>query len=194
MRCRRRLDAGAEQRHRGGVSAHQHLRTATAASHEEVDAAFGGFDLGDRKSYGRFLTAHAHVLPAIEAALADDVALPGIDPRAPLLAEDLAALALPLPAWSDVMAPATSAGRFGMLYVIEGSRLGGGMLARAVGPGLPRAYLSAVHERGGWRAFGQAVDAAAAEGGADWLDEAVDGARRTFELYAMAARQEALPR
>lgn len=74
-----------------------------------------------------------------------------------------------------------------MLYVIEGSRLGGGMLARAVPPDLPRAYLSAIHLSGEWRGFCAALDQAADAGDPDWTRRAEAGARRAFMLYQRAA-------
>lgn len=168
------------------MSAHAALRAATAPNHEAVDQAFGSFDLADAGAYGRFLTAHARALPAIEAALAGIAGVPPIRPRTPLLHADLAALGLAIPDPLPFAAPADRATAFGAAYVIEGSRLGGGMLARRVPPGLPHAYLSATHEPGEWRAFGQALDAAS-EGDPVWLDRAIAAARTVFDLYAEAA-------
>lgn len=168
------------------MPAHADLRAATAADHEGVDAAFAGFDLADPRAYAAFLTAHARVLPGIEAALAGDPALPAFRPRAALLIGDLAHLGLAPPDAIDPAVPGASAGRFGMLYVIEGSRLGGGLLARRIAAGLPQAYLSAVHLPGEWRAFTHALDAAAAHD-RRWIDAAIAGAKRAFTLYARAA-------
>jgi heme oxygenase len=167
------------------MSAHLHLRTATAADHEQIDATYGAFDLSDPASYARFLTAHARALPAVEAALAGIPDLPRLRPRTALLHADLEALGLSMPSPLPLAAPTDSAAAFGMAYVIEGSRLGGGMLARQVPAGLPSAYLSAVHLPGEWRAFGQALDTAAMD--EDWLKRAAASANQTFNLYASAA-------
>jgi len=167
---------------------HQRLRGATQASHDRVDAAYGRFDLGDRSSYGAFLLAHARVLPAIEAVLAGSEHLSPIDPRTPLLDRDLADLGLARPTPMVVALPVSAAAAWAMLYVVEGSRLGGVMLARSVGPGLPRAYLSAGHARGGWRNLLAALDAAAQDD--EWMDEAIPTARAVFDLYAVAAEQD----
>lgn len=167
------------------MSALAALRSATAADHEAVDAAFGGFDLADGAAYGRFLTAHARALPAVEAALATIGGLPPIRPRTPLLAADLAALKLAMPAPLPLAAPDDLAGAFGMAYVIEGSRLGGGMLSKRVAPWMPRAYLAATHLPGEWRAFGQALDAAA--GDEAWTAHAIASAKAVFALYRAAA-------
>jgi heme oxygenase len=150
-----------------------------------VDAAFGGFDLADRTSYGAFLTAHARVLVPLERVLAGNSAIPNIQPRASLLADDLADLGLPLPDPLDVAFPETGAEAWAMLYVVEGSRLGGVMLARSVDPVLPRRYLSAAHPRGGWRTLLAGLDEAAKDEG--WIDQAVPAARRVFDLYATSA-------
>ncbi|WP_404712914.1 biliverdin-producing heme oxygenase [Sphingomonas sp. MMS24-J13] len=168
------------------MSALARLRAATKADHEAVDAAFGRFQLTDAAAYGAFLTAHARALPAVEAALADIAGLPPLRPRTPLIHADLAALGIPLPEPLPLPAPADHATAFGMAYVIDGSRLGGGMLARQVPADLPRAYLSATHLAGEWRAFGQALDAAAED--AAWTARAITGAKRVFDLYAQAAR------
>ncbi|WP_442681255.1 biliverdin-producing heme oxygenase [Sphingomonas sp. ASY06-1R] len=165
------------------------LRTATAQKHELVDAAFSNFDLTDSGSYGRFLTAHARALPAVERALSARSGLPPFEPRTPLLQQDLEALGLAMPEPYEMRAPDNEAGAFGALYVIEGSRLGGSLLAGEVPPDLPRAYLSAVHPTGAWRAFGEALDHASRRGSADWIDQAIAAADATFDLYADAARE-----
>lgn len=170
------------------MSARAALRSATAAKHEAVDAAFGRFDLTDRASYGRFLTAHARALPAVEAALEACDAIPAFAPRTDALQADLAALGLPMPDPLPLAPPENEAAAFGALYVIEGSRLGGAMLARQVPAALPRAYLSAVHPPGGWRAFGDMLDRAEKAGGPGWIDRAVAAAEATFDLYAEAAK------
>ncbi|QJU57567.1 biliverdin-producing heme oxygenase [Sphingomonas sp. AP4-R1] len=167
------------------MSAVQKVRAATAADHDAVDAAFGEVDLGDRASYGRFLTAHALALPAVEQALAGVAALPALRPRAPLIAGDLRGLGLDVPSPLAFPAPASDAAAFGMAYVIEGSRLGGGMLAKRVGRDLPTAYLSATHLAGEWRGFLSALDQAAE--GEDWIAGMIAAARATFDLYRQAA-------
>lgn len=166
---------------------HARLRALTGPCHQSVDDAFARFDLGTRDSYLAFLTAHARALPAVEAVLAGRPDVPPFRPRAGLLRDDLAQLGAVPPAPLPFDAPADEAEAFGTLYVIEGSRLGGGMLARQVPPDLPRAYLSAIHLSGEWRRFCSALDEAALAGPPDWLDRAEAAARRTFALYERAA-------
>jgi len=163
------------------------LRAATAADHDRVDALFAGCDLADRDSYVRLLHAHARALPAVEAVLAERQELPDWSPRTPLLREDMTDLdaGWPEPLPFD-LAPDPAAG-WGALYVIEGSRLGGVMLSRQVGAGLPARYLGAKHGSGQWRALLEGLDAAGGDDG--WLDIAVGAARDTFRLYEQAVER-----
>ncbi|KQM98209.1 biliverdin-producing heme oxygenase [Sphingomonas sp. Leaf25] len=167
------------------MTASQALRAATAAAHDAVDAAYARFDLTDRAGYAAFLTAHARILPPVEAALAACPALPGFRPRTPALAADLAALGRAMPVPMTVSIPHDPAAAWGMFYVVEGSRLGGVMLARQVAPGLPHAYLAAGHGAGDWRTIRAAIDAA--DTGADWTARAVAAAERCFGWYGAAA-------
>lgn len=168
-------------------SARAALRGRTSAAHEGIDAAFARFDLGDARSYGQFLEAHGRVLPTLEALLATSEALPAWRPRLALLAEDLAALGAEGPREPQNLPAMGAPALHGVLYVLEGSRLGGKLLARGVGEGLPSAFLSAGHEKGEWRNLLEQLDAAAAANGAAWLDEAVAGAQFAFRLYGKAA-------
>lgn len=160
------------------------LRAKTASLHDAVDAAFGGYDLTDAASYRGFLEAHARALPEAESLAA--AVWRAIRPRSPLLEADLRALgassALPAP-----VAQEAGPRHWGALYVVEGSRLGGGFLAKRVAPDLPTAYLSAIHQPGEWRAIRHAVDKAAADRDAEWMAQMVAGAEATFRLYQAAA-------
>ena len=166
----------------------QILRTATSQHHERVDAAFAGFDLGDSRSYRAFLSAHARVLPATEDAI--HLAWDGWTRRASLLLRDLFDLgAAPeaLPENLQIMEPAA---QWGCLYVLEGSRLGGSVLAERVGAGLPRRYLSAGHTGVSWLAFQIALEAAAEAANPAWIEIAVAGAKSVFDSFERAARLE----
>ncbi|WCT74631.1 biliverdin-producing heme oxygenase [Sphingomonas naphthae] len=166
----------------------QRLRAATHATHEALDAAFAGYDLGDGESYAAFLTAHARALLPIEDALGETAPWPRWSPRGPLLRADLAALGRAVPAPISIARLNGEAARWGTLYVIEGSRLGGAMLAERVADGLPRAYLAHKFAPGEWRDFMAALDDAAT--GEDWVDEAIMAAEAAFATFARAARVE----
>ncbi len=172
----------------------QHLRRGTAADHQAIDDTYGRFRLDDADDYRRFLTSQARALPAVERALASDEGLPRWRARAALLAADLAGMGVSMPVpldfdpdTGDGTANGTGASRWGALYVIEGSRLGGQLLARSVPADRPRLYLSARHEPGEWRALLAALDERAGRADDGWRAAALSGARATFALYARAA-------
>nr|WP_262504389.1 biliverdin-producing heme oxygenase [Sphingobium sp. KCTC 72723] len=156
------------------------LRDATMKDHRHVDALFSPYALDCRDDYRAFLIAHARAVGAIEP-----VAMPDRS-RLPLLAQDLDSLGVPMPAPLPLSGEASDGYRWGLLYALEGSRLGGAMLARQVGKGLPIAYLSAVHGKGEWKDFQAALESAALKGGEGWLDDAVQGAQAAFALFAQA--------
>ena len=162
------------------------LRARTEECHALVDAAFCAFDLGDEDSYREFLTAHARVLPTVENILSRDPALPKIRLRTPALASDMAQLQQPMPELLKLTGPIAGAAAWGILYVVEGSRLGGGILSARVGANLPTTYLAARHEPGEWRALGQAIETQSARHGHDWIAAAVAGAEACFDLFRQA--------
>jgi heme oxygenase (biliverdin-IX-beta and delta-forming) len=128
------------------------LFEGTRADHEALDALFAGFDLADAGGYARFLAAHAEAGLPVEAALDGAGALLPDWParrRGAALTADLGELGQPfaIEAVPSLTDPAAIAGA---VYVLEGSRLGGRVLARGVGPGLPTRYLDAHQEHGAW--------------------------------------------
>ena len=91
---------------------------------------------------------------------------------------------------ADTQGTITSAGLWGMMYVLEGSRLGGAILAQRVEAG-PDARCRAAttylrHGQGQrlWPSFVAAFDAAEAVN--DDFDEVVAGALQTFKMFGAA--------
>ncbi|HUO23082.1 MAG TPA: biliverdin-producing heme oxygenase [Caulobacteraceae bacterium] len=165
-----------------------HLRESTKDSHEHVDRAFARFDLNDPGGYAAFLRAHARVVPALENAVNGQALWSGWTPRAPALLEDLRALgAAPPASWPEVRALGPAAA-WGLQYVLEGSKLGGAVLARRVGARLPRRYLTA--DTGGWRPFQAELERAGGAGDPVWRDQATRAAKEAFSLFRAAADQE----
>jgi heme oxygenase len=162
------------------------LRAATAPDHQAVDAAYGGFALGTRQGYAGFLTAHARILPLAERLLDPGALVPGWAGRTEALFADLAALDAPVPGELDFQPLGGDAARWGAIYVIEGSRLGGAFLSRSVPPELPCAYLGAKHGPGAWRGLLEALDGAVV--GSEAFAQASAGARAMFDAYGAAAR------
>lgn len=166
-------------------SAVAHLRAATRVDHEQVDAAYGRFALDTRDGYRDFLTAHARILPLAERLIDPGALVEAWQGRTEALRDDLAALGGENPPELGFTLPPGEAARWGALYVIEGSRLGGAVLARAVPEGLPAAYLNARHGPGAWRDLLARLDAAVGEDRA----EAERGAKAMFGAYLEAARR-----
>ncbi|WP_018747252.1 biliverdin-producing heme oxygenase [Chitiniphilus shinanonensis] len=177
-------------------SLRQRLRSATAGHHARVDAAFGRFDLSRPDDYRAFLVAHARALWPLECGLeAAGVArlLPDWPERRrrPALARDLAWLgaAVPDEARIQPLPLADEAACWGALYTLEGSRLGGAVLARQVAtqPALAGALAYLGHGAGGmlWPAFLARLEAAAPMLAWPALEA---GACAAFELFADAAR------
>lgn len=169
------------------MSAMTMLRDATGAAHEAVDAAFGAHDLASPAAYRRFLLAHGRALPAAERVMEVLPFARTLPTRAASLAADLADMGVAAPDPLPFAPGDDAATLWGVLYVVEGSRLGGAMLARQVPPALPGRYLGAVHAPGQWRAIRGALDAAAAGEDAGWTARMIAGALATFALYAEAA-------
>lgn len=166
------------------------LRQVSRTVHERVDQAYSRFNLSDPTSYGAFLQAHAKVLPAVEQWLATQHDLPAWRGRTDLLQHDLQTLGHSLPTALDWHPPTGAGGALGALYVLEGSRLGGKMLSAQVGEGLPREYLSAAHEKGGWPAFLQMLRERLSTRDATYRAAVMDGVTATFDLFRKAAVTE----
>ncbi len=180
-------------RDHGGRDLRGHLRQATAQAHHRLDSGWAGHDLGEPRAYGGFLAAMAAALVPIEAdlALADPGALPSDWParrRSAALRADLAALGLPVPPEPAAPRAPTGAEAAGLLYVLEGSRLGGQLLLRqALASADPRVRDNTRFLRHGegqrlWPSFAAWLGARPA---AD-TDGAVAGALRAFALFEAA--------
>lgn len=166
------------------------LRAATRGAHDRVDALFSTFDLGRADDYRDFLAAQARAFLPIERALAEAGAgrlFPGWSEarRAPLLAADLADLGLAPPPTDGAAPLGSPAAIAGAAYVLEGSRLGGALLARRVAPGLPRRFLAATLPPGGWRAFLARLEQVLPSDVE--RREAIHSASATFVLFARSA-------
>ena len=113
------------------------LRAVTREAHERVDHRFSRYDLGDPEQYRGFLEAHHAVLPACERMLEASGAANLVEGwahrvRTPALVADLVDLGAHPARDAPTRKRLTPAAAFGMMYVLEGSRLGGAILARRV--------------------------------------------------------------
>ena len=144
------------------MSARFALRAATSHAHERLDARFSTFDLAHPVDYGAFLRAQAGAFfpmeDALDAAGADTVIADWPERRrSAALRADLTALDLPEPVRVLVPALNSEAAILGALYVLEGSRLGGAMLVRAVPVTWPRSFLTSGNSLL-WRALVKVLD------------------------------------
>ncbi len=150
----------------------RHLRAATAPAHEALDhhALLAPLvtDALDEAAYGRALAALHAPQARLEAEVAGaiDALAPGygFTRRVADLRADLAALGREPSDDSGIRTPglATPAGLVGALYVLEGSRFGGAMIARHVrrvlGEDTPVRFFAGDGVGRHWRAFWDLAD------------------------------------
>jgi len=173
------------------------LRAATAESHSALDAQVATWKIETPLGYGSFLSASALVIAPLELALERAGVTEWLPDwpkrvRRNALAHDLAALGLEAPPLATAVAPSPDFAA-GLLYVLEGSRLGARFLARqvrAAGHGLPLAYLTQGEGDDLWPPF------------LAWLeepnvgtqtDEVESGARYGFQCFSDAFETIASP-
>jgi heme oxygenase len=104
--------------------------------------------------------------------------------RGASIASDLAALGEAVPPPLPVPKLATPAALWGAAYVVEGSRLGGAMLARSVPENLPKSYLGTPQPAGAWRNFLQSLDKALPL--PQDIAAATESARAAFGIFEQA--------
>lgn len=181
------------------------LRRSTRAIHAHTEAAFE-LDrwLADRESYAALLTLLWGFHTATETALVRvdgwDLLTPRVDlagrRRAFRIEQDLAELGAPGPAVRPIDANVDAtrstdiAEGLGCLYVLEGSGLGGRVIAargRAVlGPRLPTAFFADPDRNLGqeWNALRASLDAFGTGADGTVRQSVIDAAHRTFARFA----------
>ncbi len=172
------------------------LREATASAHSRVDDAFTRLNLGQRNDYRRFLTTHASVILPLEALAGQAGAGQVLEDwpsrrRTGALQDDLAALGLQQPPLLLLGLHRGPAWVLGVLYVLEGSRLGAQVLRRRVLAGLDAeccaatAYLSHGMGQALWPSFLMQLEASPyATGDAGPV---IEGAHDAFTAFERAA-------
>ena len=178
-----------------GLTPRHRIRLATRDAHDQVDRWFSRYDLKNPQDYRRFLTSHWSVLPGCELMLEAAGALEILSDwpvrrRTDALAQDMSLLGQVPVTVVDTQGAISPAELWGMMYVLEGSRLGGAILAQRVEAGpdatcrLATAYLRHGTGLRLWPSFVAAFDAADAVNGD--FEGVVAGARRTFAMFADA--------
>lgn len=167
------------------------LRAGTGEYHNVVDGLFGRFDIADRRQYAAFLLGHARVLPAVEQAL-EQGGVERLIPdwadrrRADMLRADLCALERAMPPLPPFSPLSTTDALWGAAYVLEGSKLGGAVLAKRVPTGFPSTYLSFQGPKGAMKAFMDRLDANSTVD----HERAIAAARGVFAAFRAAAELE----
>ncbi|WP_424631327.1 biliverdin-producing heme oxygenase [Bradyrhizobium sp. SYSU BS000235] len=181
-------------RRTGRVDLRVRLKEATAEAHRQLDRSLLAFDLRTVAGYRRFLEANAGALLPLEAALVES----GVDEivadwsrrsRTDAILDDLTRIdgklhLMPAPA------SLSHSRLLGVMYVLEGSRLGARFLlklvARSADPAMTgaTAYLSHGSAEPLWERF---LLLLAHEAPRVEEEEVVAGARTAFGLFSMAA-------
>ena len=170
------------------------LKAATDDIHRELDERLSRLDLASAADYRRFLGFHAQTVPPFEEALAAAGASELIDDwdagrRTAAIATDLAALGEPMPAPITVPPIRCTAELLGTAYVLEGSRLGGRVLKRRVGDGLPSSFLGhSGHAH--WSAVVATLDRHLYSD--DLIGEAKAAARNCFRIFLKTALEDGM--
>jgi heme oxygenase len=159
------------------------LRAATADDHRRTEESFAAFLTALPHSYGDFLQAHARAFPAIGRALSAGLDWPAWRQRWHDLESDLAAFDLDPPPALNITAAAGRAEALGMVYVLEGSRLGSSLLHRRIPAGLPAAYLRGGNDRTPWLLLLAQLETV----GRPDQAAAIAGARTAFGAFRAAA-------
>jgi heme oxygenase len=187
------------------------LRRSTRTVHAGTEAAFAlDHWLSDRETYAALLNLLRAFHFAVEAALRGldgwDELTPSINLRSRRRAfridQDLASLGRPassaVPASTpvDTMPLASLAEGLGCLYVVEGSGLGGRVIAAraraALGPRLPTAFFADPARNIGreWQALRATLDSFGAGPNAAAGPAVIGAAHRTFAAFAATLTQE----
>jgi len=187
----------------GAIGLMRHLRCETRTEHESVEEAFSApSSLRDLDAYLRLLERFYRVVDPLEREIEASGAFEALSlnavgrRRREALARDIAHLGGNL-ASSPPEKNSTHGYAIGALYVLEGSTLGGQIIARSVRQNLGLTtegveYFGAHGQETGsrWQEFGQAVNQWGLATGQK--EDAIEGARRTFRRFDRSLRQQIL--
>lgn len=162
------------------------LRENTSEAHDRLDGRVSALDMSDTHDYAAFLRFQYAARAPIEDWLerrAPDLKLP---PMASLIAQDLAALDVPIPATAAFRCPAAR-GAIGIAWALAGSHLGNRALLvrlrKSGAEGRPTAFLANETMRSAWQHMLPQLEAPA-----DRLEgtQAVTAALAVFDHFAHA--------
>lgn len=172
------------------------LRSETSQAHNTLDRAHDGGDFASVDDYSRFLEAQARIFPAAEAYLAASEEFRTLPDwpdrlRSDALMADLAALGRnqpPLLSFRFEDRPGVAAG---IAYVLEGSRLGGKLIARKLERGglqdAPVSFIDHGADNRFWPSFTTWLSAR--DQSEAYAEDALAAANATFGLFLLAIEQ-----
>lgn len=163
---------------------HHAVRTATLADHKRTEESFAATLARLPESYGPYLQTHARAFPAVGRALAQVWDWSPWQERWNDLSDDLAKLGLAPPPAVELAPLRSAAEGLGMIYVLEGSRMGSALLLKSIPSELPTAYLRGGLNTAPWHRAKALLDDALSETEAD----VIAGARAAFRAFESAAR------
>jgi heme oxygenase len=167
------------------------LRSATASDHAQVDQRFAPLLVQGFAGYREFLRLSAAAVLPLEQALVEagvERILPDWTQRArgPSLRADLAELGIAAPSCAQPPAIGGEAYQFGMLYVLEGSRLGAKILLPNLAGHFPALrYLRHGEGQPLWPSFLKRLESSGAVRRSP--DGAVAGAHAAFAWFGATA-------
>lgn len=176
----------------------ERLRAETAEAHEELDRSQEGGDFAGMEEYGRFLEAQVRIFPAAEEYLAASPEFRTLSDwsdrlRAGALMSDLKALGRTAPAPIPFRFHDRPGFAAGIAYVLEGSRLGGKLIARKLErAGLadaPVNFLTHGADRRFWPSCTRWLESREADEA--YAKDAAAAAHATFGLFLLATREAA---
>jgi heme oxygenase len=171
------------------------LRAETSDAHEALDHAHEGGDFADLSGYGRFLESQARLFPPLETWLAGSDEFRTLPEwrdrlRSPALMSDLNHLGLAPPKPMPFLCEDRPGSAAGLAYVLEGSRLGGKLIARRLGEAklaAPVEFITQGDDRRFWPSFTSWLSTR--EAGQAYVDAAIAAARAAFEGFLEATRR-----
>ncbi len=172
------------------------LRELTRAEHARVDSLYSRFSLDTPSGYASFLLAQGAAYCSIEAELDRSGVERWIDDwparsRRDLLLADLTELGVQAPGsdWDRRLERPSE--MLGAAYVLEGSRLGGRLLARQLYPGAPRRFLDAAGPPAAWPRLLSLLNRNLVS--PTELEAAASAAKDCFRCFERAAQQNEEP-
>jgi len=177
--------AGLHPENGEGDSVRSLLREATRDEHRRIDQTISRLQLADRTSYRTFLAIHYMALRALSGCwrAADEADLSALSL---CLLDDLVDHPADIWVGSARRAEANSLQRWGVAYVIRGSRLGGAILRQRVPTGYPTSFLDFAPALT-WPVFLKQLEHETRSTDSRARSQIVEGAQQAFGAFATAA-------